>query len=96
MAFENFLERLAAGDVRSFIVLALLALVVFVVYRYLNKALRPYQGYIRFMGFLLVGLLLYIWIIHPERIGGIFNGIVDWINERIEPLIEGDDSASWD
>lgn len=91
MAFQNFLDRLMAGDVRSFVVLALLALLIFFIHRYLKKALYPYQGYIKFIMILLVGLAAYIWIAHPERMGEIFNGVVDWITERVEPLIAGED-----
>ena len=65
MAFENFLERLMVGDIRAFVVLALLALFVFIIYRNVQKMTRPYRGYFKFIGFLLVGLAIYIWIVNP-------------------------------
>lgn len=85
-----------AGDVRSFVVLALLALLVFVIYRYLHKVLTPYQGYIRFMAVLLVGLAVYTWVAYPDRMAEVFNGVVDWITERVEPLIAKDDDPFLD
>ena len=96
MGFQNFLDRLMAGDVRSFVVLALLALLIFVIYRYLQNVLYPYQGYIKFVAILLVGLALYTWITHPERMAELFNGVVNWITDRVEPLIAGDDNEFLD
>ena len=96
MEFQNFLDRLIAGDVRSFVVLGLLALLIFVIYRYLQKVLYPYQGYIKFVAILLVGLALYTWIAYPDRMADIFNGIVNWITERVEPLIAGEDKEFLD
>lgn len=96
MEFQNFLDRLMAGDVRSFIVLALLALLIFIVITYLRRVLHPYRGYIKFVAVLLVCLGLYIWINHPERMGAIFNNLVDWIAARIEPLLGEQDQSFLD
>lgn len=96
MEFQNFLDRLMGGDVRSFVVLALLALLIFVIYRYLQKVLYPYQGYIKFVAILLVGLAVYTWIAHPERMAELFNGVVNWITDRVEPLIAGEDNELLD
>jgi hypothetical protein len=91
MNFQNFLDRLMAGDVRTFVVLGLLTLLVFVIYRYLKRILGPYQGYFKFMVVLLIALAVYTWVVDPERMGDIFNGIADWITQRIEPLFAGED-----
>ncbi len=96
MAFQNFLDRLIAGDVRSFVVLCLLALFIFVIYRYVQNVIHPYRGYIKFIAVLLVGLAIYTWIVYPDRIADIFNAVVDWITVRIEPLIAGEDTELLD
>lgn len=81
-----------AGDIRSFVVLGLLAFLIFIIYRYVYKVVDPYKGYIKFVAIILVFLGAYIWIVDPERMGVIFNATVDWITDRIEPLIMGHDS----
>lgn len=96
MEFQNFLERLIAGDVRSFIVLGLLALFVFIIYSFFKKTLHPYQGFIKFLAILLIGLAVYTWITNPDRTAEIFNNIVNWITERVEPLFINEDDSFLD
>lgn len=96
MSFQNFLDRLMVGDVRTFVVLGLLTLLAFVIHRYLKRILGPYQGYVKFMAVLLIALAVYIWVVNPERMGEIFNGIADWITQRIEPLFAGEDERFLD
>lgn len=79
MKFQNFLDRLMSGDVRAFVALALLALLLFVLHHYAKRKLRPYLGYIKLMAVLLAVLMVYTWTVHPERINGLFDGIVGWI-----------------
>jgi uncharacterized membrane protein YjjP (DUF1212 family) len=88
----NFTERLMSGDLQAFVLLFLILLIVFIVYKKLSQVLYPYQGFMKIIGVFVVCLGLYTWSVYPERMGQLLNGVAGWITSHIEPLFSPDDT----
>ena len=94
MNFQNILDKLMAGDARSFVILGIIAFMIFVVMRFLKIVLEPYQDFIKLLAGLGIVLGIYIWVVNPELRGRVVSNTADWIMELAEPLFADDGKES--
>lgn len=87
MKFQNFLDRLIAGDIYTFVVFGIVALIVFIICSVLYRVLHPYKNFVKFVAILLLALGVYAWFINPERMEDLFKRLAAWVTERVEPLV---------
>ena len=83
---SNIVDKLMAGDVRTFITVVIIALCFYVVFQYLKKILEPYKDFIKLLTVMVIGFGVYVWMVNPDLFAKKMNGFIDWTLERIEPL----------
>ena len=89
---DSILEKLMAGDVRTFVTIALIALCAFIVFRYLQRITYPYRDFMKLLAVMVIGFGVYVWVVNPDLFAQKMNGFIDWVTERIEPLFADDEN----
>ena len=85
------LEKLMAGDTRTFVAVAIISLVVFLFVRMVKQIIEPYKGFVKLMFGLSICFVIYVWAVNPDLFADKMNGFIDWATQRIEPLFADDE-----
>lgn len=85
---ERFFNNLISGDIRSFVVLIFIALIVYALYKFFQEIYKQFKPFFRVLFLICGGILVYGLCFFPEDISTFFSEAVDAVTQFLEPILK--------